>query len=59
MLNSEIVKLASVKTGHACTDQIMIAVEQSIWDSSLYINFVNCEKAFNNPDGNFATNGSN
>lgn len=42
---------AGFRAGRSCTDQIatlQIIVEQSIeWQSSLYINFIDFEKAFN------------
>ena len=45
---------AGVRKDRSCTDQIptlRIIVKQSMeWDSSLYINFIDYEKAFDSPD---------
>ena len=45
---------AGFSKNRPCTDQIatlLIIVEQSLeWNSSLYINFVDCEKAFDSVD---------
>lgn len=54
MLNFVMSKQASSCEGQSCTDQIAtmhIIVEQSIeWNLSLYINFVDYEKAFDSVD---------